>query len=313
MPIWKQGHIQSSWIQQQKCPPCFAAKPKLQVATPPKMCYLHCPKCGTSFYNTVSHFTCPRLPVTCVFQDGPYTCRMMDNLTIGYSISRDLTSDPVVLDATFCNESPQLPREYFESMHSPLNVSVCEPPYVVAMFREPTQRLISNYLHKDVRFCKKSPKLCMQYQRGCMGSMLTGKPCGFLRLKKPHVQSHTEHLGPHVQSHTEHQVSVEDAVSKVWQLHFVGLTDFWMESICLFHAMHGTSPGPAEFLNTRNGGHDPWKDSSWQTVSISPRGPHNASLLGGLQDPVDTAVFKAAVARFQRDMSRHTTCSTAIE
>jgi hypothetical protein len=83
------------------------------------------------------------------------------------------------------------------------------------------------------------------------------------------------------------------AISRLDGFRFVGLTDEWARSVCLFHRMHGDRRcRPGEMVNSR------------------PSGPRTAHLHEetlralGFRDPADEAVFAAARGRFERSLER---------
>ena len=81
------------------------------------------------------------------------------------------------------------------------------------------------------------------------------------------------------------------AQRRLEQFAFVGITDRYDESVCLFHAMAGGSRGPVavEFEDVR-------RDAAAHT--------HNTShLLTGLKDPYDGPLYEKAVAIFERNLA----------
>merc|ERR1711933_349301 len=107
--------------------------------------------------------------------------------------------------------------------------------HVVSMFREPRQRAISGFFH-DKHMCREASNLreysyCVE---GLVTCMITGigYPCNGRKWRPEET---------------------ELAVARVNQMGFVGLTDQWDLSVCLFHAMHGGDCLPVEFSNSRPG------------------------------------------------------------
>lgn len=98
------------------------------------------------------------------------------------------------------------------------------------------------------------------------------------------------------------------ALERLASMEFVGLTSRWTDSVCLWHAMHGTAPTAAELLKP-----DELFDvdaeqllHSGGTGDLVKRDP---SLLDpAWRDPVDEALWEAAQARFARDMALYTSC-----
>ena len=85
----------------------------------------------------------------------------------------------------------------------------------------------------------------------------------------------------------------ELAVSRVKEFAFIGLTDEWNLSICLFHAMFGGECYAHEFLNTH------------PTKACTSCGDDLSKPLGGIVDEADQELFRHAAARFWSDVRRH--------
>ncbi len=106
---------------------------------------------------------------------------------------------------------------------------------------------------------------------------------------------------------------VAEAVRRIeHDLAFVGLTERFDESVCLFHARFGGHPVPAQFVNVR-----PMVNRTSSASAGSQTATHAAAAAGGgraasgrgamavaarVDDPWDTAVHAAARARFERDL-----------
>ena len=112
--------------------------------------------------------------------------------------------------------------------------------------------------------------------RGCSARMLTGRACGDDSATLEQVPDLTARA----------LETLERAVD------FVGLTEHWAASICLFHARFGGPCLASEFVNTR------------------PNPDPNATLDARLADawpgdPVDEAVYTAAAERFWAQIDEH--------
>jgi len=150
----------------------------------------------------------------------------------------------------------------FESGHAPVP-GWTEYEHVVSMFRDPKRRLVSGYFHnyhdcpslRSKFYCPgenlKCPHLFRtpfwrQQQRlreyhgcvsGCQAHMLAGNGCGI-------------HGTPRFVNDKEDK---EKAIEAVKRLGFVGLTEEWPMSVCLFHAKFGGECYKASFKNVRPG------------------------------------------------------------
>jgi hypothetical protein len=87
---------------------------------------------------------------------------------------------------------------------------------------------------------KRHPEDLIEYvkmHRACQGRMLLGMHCNVMRKSPLYFHATDEQR--------------RQAVSTVEGMGFVGLTDYWQESICLFHAMFGGKVTMHEMDNVR--------------------------------------------------------------
>lgn len=124
----------------------------------------------------------------------------------------------------------------------------------------------------------------MEYARcveNCMANMLTGRRCQARGLP-----------------------DVPKAVQVVRAAAFVGLTDHWLLSICLFHAKFGGRVFREELANLR-----PGVLAKAQAASQDPRyrwyRAKAAAHLADWQPRADTEVYAAALVRFRQELARH--------
>lgn len=97
---------------------------------------------------------------------------------------------------------------------------------------------------------------------------------------------------------------------------FIGLTEFWAVSVELFHRKFGGTTKPFELLNNKRGSHlatgvengiqplfqaegNEWIE--WH----SRHGSYNVSLLEGVRDTADEALYEAALGLFEQDLRRY--------
>jgi len=316
-------------IASSTCPACFHDRPQPR-SRPQKLCYVHCPKCGTSFYNTVQHFACPKLPENCLFIDGPSSCRRASNAAVRIEVfSKSWHNDSVPFDIRlkenvplnplFCSATPKTPMAYLEHYHHPWNASICEADSVAMMFRKPVERMISQYMDKDRRdVCSDigiADCALLPHANACMTRMLNGEECrgSWISRSAQLIKSFEGHgnltdaLYSSLSSYLNSKLmtkQVARALRAIEDLRFVGLTDHWMESVCLFHAMHGSEPTAAEFVNTRANGTNFWQ-AGWSPRSGITHYDEKALMW---RDPIDEEIFRAALSRFNRDLAKFTTC-----
>ena len=92
-----------------------------------------------------------------------------------------------------------------------------------------------------------------------------------------------------------------------YEFAFVGITERYDSSVCLFHAMYGGEPRAAEFLNTH-----PTKYVGRKVEDPSLLGKYpdeQAKLLGwGWNGAMDQMLYTVATRRFERDLAKHSEC-----
>jgi hypothetical protein len=177
------------------------------------------------------------------------------------------------------------------------------------MFRHPDRSLPSNYL-RMLTFPIGSPQTCLR----SMGVNVTAQHTT-QRLRNLSYDTSRQALlayAAHRQGHTTMMLAGQRvqgwsacparrrptpklalALSRLDGFRFVGLTDDWELSTCLFHAMHGRRPcKSAELVNTRPTAH------GTHTADVAQR----EFARRGFRDHADEALFLAARERFHRDL-----------
>lgn len=307
---------------------------RFSESTPPSVFFLHFPRCGSSFHNTLARFACRDVPDDCVL--GEYEgCE--HKLTNGTT---------VFLRAAKFSCSPIIP-EWAWFGHTPL-FGLAQAPQAVALFRQPRMRLLASVRHPAGvppavdRLLRSASQLELLNERltdaevvrlpgklGCMTKMLTGLHCGepvlnmteyteitdrFIRLRRAgHVSEARAVLDESVVLETRLLMNrVPEALAVVDALLFVGLTEMWDLSVALFHAQvaHHGKVVAAELHNMRPGIYSPFHEDVAQLKlhnlsldMIQPPHVYDARALDGLWDPADEQVFLAAESRMSRDAS----------
>lgn len=249
--------------------------------------WLHVPKTGTSFMNTVWHYACT-LPAAASASD--FASMYEKQFAARYPPAAHCTA---MLDHSPATHKPMGDGEW-----------AAHPGAFVTMLREPSARLVSAFKHgrhciqdcspemeldspcravrDNRRFykCKalRRAKSLREYAaepaaRGCTARMLIGHACN-------------DPLGLLA---NETARAVERLASGGFA--FVGLVEEWDLSVCLFHRLLGGTPRPQEFTAVR-------------VNKASGAMLRRPSLLGGLADEWDEAVYVAGRARFRRQV-RH--------
>ena len=195
--------------------------------------WLHVPKCGATFGLTVIRHACPELAswhtVYMALRGGRVDIRFSH--AVGARHGSRGTRCAGRLRLPFTGHRPILPRD----------------TDVVAIFRRPAQRIISAFLDnyhvwglpgRERAAMKAAAPTIGAFARypgvaGCMSKMLAGRECGSRLAAR------------------EASAVLEKAIRflRSKRLAFVGLSERWDESICLFHHTvgGGSMPVAAEF------------------------------------------------------------------
>merc|ERR1712070_1213448 len=145
--------------------------------------------------------------------------------------------------------------------------------HFVTMVRQPEQRLISEFYHAQ---------RCVNYQHPLTTFVQTRANCMVKMLNGWHCQTWMNPVRVNV---TVEMVST--AIERLnYGFAFVGLTEEWALSVCLFHAMFGGDCHPREFVNTRLG--------LKRDVER-----YDTSALRGYRDEYDGAVYEHSVRLFR--------------
>lgn len=176
----------------------------------------------------------------------------------------------------------------FQTQHLAAQESEFSSKSVVGFFRRPNQRIISahrDHLHASGLGADESLKLsttcgfynvsCFARWRGiagCSSKMLAGLDCADPEPSLP-WDGGMRH--------------VKRAVVNIEKMRFVGITEEWDESVCLFHRMFGGRINPAEFQNFHSRVHGKIED-------------YDETDLDGFVDQADELVYAAAVRRFAK-------------
>lgn len=225
-----------------------------------QVAWLHVPKAGTSFANVLMTWACPLLG---------------DNA----SVSAHAATDTYVGD--FLEAHADCAPPGICGGHHTLSNERCNnwerhKGHFVGMFRQPAQRLLSGYGARQ-KAQAYDVATYARFTEGCVVRMLNGLSCP--------EYSHPSGLKKQA---ALNQSLVKSAIKRIDQgFAFVGLTEEWDLSVCLFHAMFGGSCHPREFENTRPG-------TQRLAGTLTASGSYNASVLGDWEDPYDEPVYAHA-------------------
>lgn len=152
------------------------------------------------------------------------------------------------------------------------------------MMRQPEQRLISALHHKRLNHKKLSvakllPRL-IRKQSGCAVKMLTRSPSGAVPF------------GSCAQGEPPTAEEVSEAIHRLQTgFAFVGLTDRWEWSMCLWDAKYGNACNDFNFVNVRPG------QNETKT--------YDTSELGNFTDTWDGPLYKAAKTFFMEEIKKY--------
>ncbi|CAE6948330.1 unnamed protein product [Symbiodinium sp. CCMP2592] len=253
--------------------------------------WVHFPKAGSSFINAITH-----LPGNC-----PSLANYLNQDTVSGGtcwLSDWLENDCVRV----CNGN-RYSCPQGGCPHLPVTNYSAQRGHLVGMFRDPDQRILSGY-HDDgnnfASFTKENFGILKQISK-CKGDNLRGVPKRpLLEFAERWKGAMTYQLVPTdpatlVLDPTRHKMTRADGLEAAQRVRegfaFVGITEEWDLSICLFHKMFGGACHAEEFEDTRPGftGKSADKD-------------YDISQFQGWHDDIDEVVYAAALDVFRRNL-----------
>ena len=239
--------------------------------------WLHIPKCGSSFQTTLEHVLAPDLPPDVTILEANHFLRDYGELV---------------------NKSRVAGTLGFQSGHVPLAPD--ETGRVVVMMREPRDRVVSGFHHnlhdcgwmQKEHDCADQRGVCRNASfaryaacvRGCSMRMLTGSFCG--------LETDGTRVAGSRAARRSAEPTVGDAIAVLSKrTGFIGLTGYWSETVCLFHARFGGPCLAAEFANLR--------------PSAPPEPDADAGVDEWEGDPQDAALYAEGSNLFWQAIERH--------
>lgn len=276
--------------------------PPLVAAPLRNITWLHFPKAGTSFLATIWNYACSRRMAL----DLAVSPRAVPGCEQCYDVALMDRYPP----DDYCEEG--FLSQNFSTQHRPVTSSAVQSDElkVIGMFRRPSQRLISAF-HDSCHasgLAEDQYKVLMQecgpngknsagcYARfpgiaGCMSRMLTGGFCAETQFAESSFDGGKAHL--------------EEAIAMVKEMAFVGLTEYWDLSICLFQRMFGGTVNAAQLVDFHEG--DSHQDQLYDETQLM-----------GFVDEVDEAIYQAASDRFHELVQTYVSpdfseCATLVQ
>lgn len=266
--------------------------------------WVHVPRCGSSFVNTflASPHVCSGWPPCATFNVGDSFHDFMliypHNVYCPRQISRPLIrTHSAVGPLSVASSSLPAPTKCMKP-------AVLPPARerLVILLRQPEQRLLSGYYYGKhmltPSIAKKQKMTALEYAKlmaGCVVKMLTHASTGATAC----FQGGTPAPLPTPSD-------VEHALAKLRRdFSFVGLTEEWQLSVCLFHAKMGTLPPCVRSQRA----HMVAQTRPASRVSMRARNGSRSSLydvqreFGGWRDEIDGPVYKEAASIFRADVS----------
>ena len=278
-----------------RCRDAGGSSANTSVAAAVPVRWLHIPKAGSAFVNVLARFACPHDAALPAF-----------DIALNYSQWR--AAHPLVTcDGLLPPWAGHAPVQRHE-VQSGRRV-------LVGVFRQPAQRLLSGFHHREDgransmiapgappavrakmrRACRGDPGAYARWPgiAGCATKMLLGWPCAAERPLVPGDVARAVHVLTH-------------------HFAFVGLTEEWPTSVCVFHALlrRGAPVEAAELTRTHPGPLRPAAPRSRRRRSPPPPPPfsYDERALRGFVDAADERVYAAARSRFWAD-ARRTGCT----
>eukprot|EP00049_Salpingoeca_infusionum_P026830 m.28225 g.28225 ORF g.28225 m.28225 type:complete len:197 (-) comp9026_c0_seq1:359-949(-) len=159
------------------------------------------------------------------------------------------------------------------------------------MFRDPRARDHSACLYHGRSGTRQHPSDVHEYiaiHKSCATKMMLGKKCN--------------HPSEEDWGWLPSQTELQQALANLERFEFVGLTDYWIESICLFHAMFGRNitkheldnvrPGAKQQVNHRDGTQQHFVHPGLQEVGVD-------------EDPADYELFQVAKRIFTTNLVKY--------
>lgn len=164
------------------------------------------------------------------------------------------------------------------------------------LFRTPELRLYSAYYNMGWARGNVTPSAYAEQTRGSAVKMLAGQASG---VNCMFYQGDGSAL-PGCR-HPRVEPDLPTALARLeGGFAFVGLTDEYALSVCLFHAMYGGTCEKAEFINARPSHGGAFEESTRPKTAAGGR-----AFFDGYVDSADSALFAAADRRFRADLARH--------
>eukprot|EP00040_Diaphanoeca_grandis_P028082 m.161296 g.161296 ORF g.161296 m.161296 type:complete len:381 (-) comp31224_c0_seq3:118-1260(-) len=244
--------------------------------------WIHVPKCATSFGYVIASYSCAALPAHATMaiphqgQQGLGVLSIMANFANKYHLKQ--ICPPTAWE-------PSMPLAY----HYPVPSHLAGSGHGVTMLRDPRTRLYSAF--KSLHAQGMDPSLRKRLKE----TVTTFKE--YVRF--PGIQSCQVKMMIGHQCASAYNPTAEDLVEAKRRLRttfaFIGLTDHYDLSVCLFHAMLGGKPRAQAFENSR--------PTAFFSQTYDSK--HAANVVTFDDDPLDAALYHEARVIFTARLREH--------
>jgi len=247
----------------------LSPSPQLAQALP--LAWVHMPKCGSSLANLIIHTpgVCNDLKNEAVVTSS-YGINKWHEFMLGNFERRWHVLHKCKLSKWGNHEG--IGRQYDNKYKG----------HAIMMMRQPEQRIMSQYYHKQLGWklpWHPTPSQFAFGLTGCYVKMLTRDSGSALECG----QTFSEPT----------QAEVQEAIRRMKEgFVFIGITEQWDLSVCLFRAKFGGKCLPSDFMNTRHG-----------TKRASTA--YDLTSLGGYKDKYDGQVYAEALKIFYEELHQY--------
>ena len=257
------------------------ALPSAQLSANRKLAWFHVPKCSTSIGATFGYYLKPDL------QDGASMPACTDDDPC--PLSEDGIPEVQFMKRYMLPKDELWAKNGNWGDHNAIDDETWQKfrGHFVGLFRDPVRRAISSYKW----FGEPIGQDLQGYAhdiRGTTVRMMTGQRYG-LDCNWPKF--------PCDSGSSQEPADVDKAIERLAGFKYVGMTDEYPLSVCLFHAMFGGECRPSEFGNMRQTSRLKDQHGALDDRELSGAGP-----LAGLVDEEETTFFMATYDRFCTDL-----------
>lgn len=264
-----------------------ATDPGFVLAKP--LTWLHVPKCGSSLMNALVRVGCHG------FNDVWFSVETMgDDFMTSLPADDNVTSHCPGLTITppFLGSHHSIGSDYEQLYRG----------HGVTMLRQPEQRAISMFNYGGSTMYENHSEM-LASSAGCVVRMLTMNDGGSNGLfsESDGGCSSSHCWGRDAPVPTQRQVEV--AKDRLREFAFVGLTEEWDLSMCLFHAIFGGECAREEFLDSR-----PSEEQESPSNTL-----YDTSVLEGVTDPYDGEIYALAQSLFDENLRSYSLSHEACQ